>query len=89
MYIPDRVKEIINLYRFSEKLDYAVPCKNNEQRVVGDKYFCSYWGKAYDVLSVDGYKVTIKWEDGKIATHYTPLSSSDWHFIKGKPYIPH
>ena len=88
IHVPTKVQELVNLLRFTEKIDYAIPCKEDEKHIVGEKYYNSYWGYSYDVISIDRYNITIKRDNGEIVTHHTPLSASDWHFIKAQPWQP-
>lgn len=85
MNVPYEIQKIVNLLRFVEKIDYAKRCTDGEKYQEGHWYYCNYWGKYYKVLKVVDYanyqKVTVQWQDGKINTHYTPLSVQDWHFI--------
>lgn len=45
----------------------------------GRRYWCSYWGELFDVLSVNPDRsVTVRWcADGRVATHRTLLDRRD------------
>lgn len=65
--------ELDKLVRALEFVPYKL--KRNANYEVGKTYWCSYWSKWYEVLAVNGREVTIKWQDGKIATHSTALDT--------------
>lgn len=65
--------ELDKLVRALEFVPYKL--KRNANYEVGKIYWCSYWSKWYKVLAVNGRDVTIKWQDGKIATHSTALDT--------------
>lgn len=48
--------------------------KKGARYQVGKTYWCAYWRRIYTVLSINGVKVKVKWEDdGEIVEHMTPL----------------
>lgn len=40
-------------------------------REVGKEYFCGYWRKHYTVLAFGEHTITVRWQNGKVATHMT------------------
>lgn len=53
-----------------------------DPRVVGGRYWCSYWGKEYVVLAispiVEPFRfVSVQWEDGTVTHHSTPWDKRD------------
>lgn len=56
-----------------------IPYGGHEQ---GKRYYVAYWATSYEVLQIhesgDGtWSVTVKWADGSINTHATPLGKYD------------
>lgn len=65
----------------------AVPLSPGAVYETGKSYWCSYWSRWYQVLGVRRDKgkivsVTVRWEDGEVGTHATPLRPvEDWEII--------
>lgn len=62
--------ELDQLVRKKKCVPYQYPTMKYR---VGVTYWCGYWQKWFKVLDVDGRSITVKWSDGKIATHMTSL----------------
>ena len=80
--MPREVQRFLFLHRLTDNLLKAIPCKEGEPYIVGEKYYSGFWFYVYEVLSVNGREVTIKKQSGEIVTHCVPLCCVDWHFIK-------
>lgn len=46
--------------------------RNKDPRRVGGRYVSGYWQQTYEVVAIDGDKITVRWEDGRTTTHSTP-----------------
>ena len=47
--------------------------KKGARHEVGKTYWIGYWQQIYKVLEINGYKIKVEWEDGKVAEHMTSL----------------
>ena len=79
----------INSYRLNQLISQGLvqsvlPLPKFPKYIVGKTYWCGYWQKYYTVLDSKYEKcgkyehlisVTIKWEDGKVATLCTSLDN--------------
>lgn len=48
-----------------------------EIRKPGDVVLSGYWQQTYKVLAVAGRTLRVRWEDGRVTTHCTPMGSRD------------
>lgn len=52
---------------------------------IGEEYFCGYWHKRYVVLAKNNGAITVRWEDGQVATHRTPWTWGTDLFVRAAP----
>ena len=82
----------LELKKAIEKFGFKpIELEKNAIYEVNTTYWCNYWDKWYKDIDVkyECFKthlylksVTIKWQDGKIATHCTNLDrSKDWKLL--------
>ena len=61
----------------------GMPHHNYGGYQLGKTYHIAYWGRNCTVIQLQdnvpvwGWLVTVEWEDGRIATHCTPLGKRD------------
>jgi len=65
-----------------------IPLPPNAEYQKGRTYWCGYWSRWYQVINVNYQgaeknrelvSVTIRWQDGTVGTHCTPLHPAwDW-----------
>ena len=85
-----RLNQLIN----NGTIKKVIELPQNPLYLKGETFWCGYWQKYYTVIDANYApylskgkvrmhlnNVTIKWEDGKIATHCTTLDKRDYRII--------
>lgn len=76
----------LKLEEFVTKRKYVPYRLNRHSKYeVGHTYWNAYWEKVYTVLEINGVKVKVQWEDGKIVEHCTSLDVKRDHELKPYP----
>lgn len=64
--------ELGNLVKKRKFVPYGLP-RENPVYEVGKIYWCGYWHQYYKVLSVEDRNVVVRWNNGRITSHCTPI----------------
>lgn len=84
MFISGKVSDLINRHKFDLGFDDVERAKP-EHIKVGEYFINSYWEKTFQILNLDGHRMTVLWvDDDEITTHCTPISKNDYHIVLAK-----
>ena len=88
--MPGRIIAIKDYWYMNKKLlDMITNCKyvpykikKGDKHKVGSTYWIGYWEKTYTVLEINGYKIKVIWDDGKVSEHMTSLDPGHDYELK-------